>query len=89
MAPTTLRTIDANALAASLVGDTIYANVSMVGAAWQLGLVPVSLKALLRAIELNGVKIEENQAGIYLGPNCGGTIPTRIEPLARRLKRCP
>ncbi|MGI9236731.1 MAG: indolepyruvate ferredoxin oxidoreductase family protein [Woeseiaceae bacterium] len=55
-----LRAIDANSLSARLMGDTIFANVLMLGAAWQSGLVPVSLKALLRAIELNGVKIEEN-----------------------------
>ena len=52
--------IDANALAEELMGDTIFANVLMLGAAWQSGLVPVSLQALLRAIELNGIKIEEN-----------------------------
>ena len=55
-----LSTIDANALAEKLMGDTIFANVLMLGAAWQSGLVPVSLQALMRAIELNGVKIEEN-----------------------------
>ena len=55
-----LAAIDANALAEKLMGDTIYANVLMLGAAWQSGLVPVSLQALLRAIELNGVKVAEN-----------------------------
>ncbi len=75
-----LRTIDANALAASLVGDTIYANVLMVGAAWQSGLVPVSMKALLRAIELNGVKIEENQAAFAWG-RIAAANPDAIESL--------
>ena len=49
------------------MGDTIYANVMMVGAAWQLGLVPVSLDALLRAIELNGIKIDENKNAFTWG----------------------
>ncbi len=62
-----LTTLDANALAASLMGDTIYANVLLLGSAWQLGLVPVSLKALLRAIELNGIKIEANIKAFNLG----------------------
>ncbi len=62
-----LRTIDANALAEKLTGDTIYANVLMLGAAWQSGLVPVSLRALMRAIELNGVKIAENRAAFTWG----------------------
>ena len=62
-----LETIDANQLAERLMGDTIYANVLMVGCAWQLGLVPVSMQALLRAIELNGVKIEENKRAFAWG----------------------
>ncbi|MCP4300087.1 MAG: pyruvate ferredoxin oxidoreductase, partial [Gammaproteobacteria bacterium] len=62
-----LTTIDANHLAEQLMGDTIYANVLLVGCAWQTGLIPVSLKALLRAIELNGVKIEANQRAFTWG----------------------
>ncbi|MEJ2275795.1 MAG: hypothetical protein P8Y01_14700, partial [Woeseiaceae bacterium] len=37
------------------------------GAAWQAGLFPVSLEALLRAIELNGVKIDENKKAFAWG----------------------
>ena len=55
-----LATLDANRLAAALMGDTIYANVLTLGFAWQHGLVPVGLPALQRAIELNGVKVENN-----------------------------
>jgi indolepyruvate ferredoxin oxidoreductase len=60
-------TIDANKLAHRLMGDTIYANVLMLGCAWQAGLIPVSLDALLRAIELNGVKVEENKQAFTWG----------------------
>jgi indolepyruvate ferredoxin oxidoreductase len=62
-----LETLDANRLAERLMGDTIYANVIMVGCAWQQGLIPVSLAALLRAIELNGVKIDENKRAFTWG----------------------
>ncbi len=62
-----LTTVNANELAERLMGDTIYANVLLVGCAWQQGLIPVSLQALLRAIELNGVKIEENQRAFAWG----------------------
>lgn len=55
-----LASIDANRLAESLLGDTVFSNVMMLGYAWQNGLVPVSLSSLLRAIELNGVAIEKN-----------------------------
>ncbi|MDQ7079889.1 MAG: indolepyruvate ferredoxin oxidoreductase family protein, partial [Paracoccaceae bacterium] len=59
--------IDANALAERYLGDAVFANVIMLGMAWQKGLVPVSEAALRRAIELNGVAIERNQAALALG----------------------
>jgi len=62
-----LRTIDANTLAETLLGDTVYANIVMLGFAWQDGLVPVSLAALLRAIELNGVAVEHNKQAFAWG----------------------
>jgi indolepyruvate ferredoxin oxidoreductase len=62
-----LSAVNANALAESLLGDTVYANVMMLGFAWQQGLVPVSLAALLRAIELNGVTIEKNKEAFAWG----------------------
>ena len=37
-----LRSLDANRLSDALFGDTVFANVIMLGAAWQQGLVPVS-----------------------------------------------
>ena len=55
-----LSAVAANDLAAFLLGDTIYANVFMLGFAWQKGLVPVSANALLRAIELNAVAVDRN-----------------------------
>jgi indolepyruvate ferredoxin oxidoreductase len=62
-----LRTIDANALAETLLGDTVYANIIMLGFAWQEGLVPISLSALLRAIELNSVAVERNKQAFAWG----------------------
>ena len=62
-----LALLDANGLAHRLLGDTIFANVVMVGAAWQQGLVPVSLDALLRAIELNGVRVDDNKRAFTWG----------------------
>ncbi len=62
-----LSTIAANHLAESLLGNTIYSNVLMLGYAWQSGLIPVSLDAMLRAIELNGVAIDENKKAFGWG----------------------
>ena len=60
-------TLDANATAEKIMGNTIYANVLLLGCAWQQGLVPVSLAALLRAIELNAVEVEKNKQAFAWG----------------------
>jgi indolepyruvate ferredoxin oxidoreductase len=62
-----VETFDAQALATDFLGDTVTANVLALGIAWQRGLVPVSLPALQRAIELNGVAVEANQLAFALG----------------------
>ncbi|MFD3190547.1 indolepyruvate ferredoxin oxidoreductase family protein [Sedimentitalea sp. HM32M-2] len=62
-----LTALDANTAAERLLGDAVYANVLMLGFAWQQGLVPVSDAALHQAILLNGVQIERNRAAFALG----------------------
>ncbi len=52
--------IDANRLAVKLFGDSVFANVLMVGYAWQHGLLPVTKESLYRAIRLNAVAVETN-----------------------------
>jgi len=62
-----LSTVAANEFASRLLGNTIYANVLMLGFAWQKGLVPVSLDALQRALELNGVDVQKNKEAFGWG----------------------
>jgi indolepyruvate ferredoxin oxidoreductase len=59
--------LDANRLAEKLFGNAVFANMLLLGFGWQKGLVPVSLEALSRAIELNGVEIEKNVAAFAAG----------------------
>ncbi|QBF30696.1 indolepyruvate ferredoxin oxidoreductase family protein [Thalassococcus sp. S3] len=59
--------INANDLAEQLLGDAVFANVMMLGFAWQKGLVPVSDTALRQAIVLNGTAIDMNHAAFDLG----------------------
>jgi indolepyruvate ferredoxin oxidoreductase len=54
-------------LAETQLGDAIYANMIMLGFAWQKGVVPVSSRALYRAIRLNGVDAEANLQAFELG----------------------
>jgi indolepyruvate ferredoxin oxidoreductase len=59
--------IDATALAAALMGDSIAANLFMLGFAFQKGFVPLTLAAVERAIELNGVAVDANRRSFAWG----------------------
>ncbi len=59
--------IDATRIATALMGDSIAANLFMLGFAFQRGWIPVSLCALMRAIELNGVAAAANQQALQWG----------------------
>ncbi|BDB30373.1 MULTISPECIES: indolepyruvate ferredoxin oxidoreductase family protein [Cupriavidus] len=61
---------DAEQAAVQLLGDSIYTNPLMLGYAWQMGKVPLSHAALMRAMELNGVQIENNKAAFEWGRRC-------------------
>jgi len=64
--------MDANRMADRLLGDPVFANVILLGYAWQKGMVPVSLGALCRAIDLNGVAIEANLRALAIGRIAAG-----------------
>ncbi len=51
---------DAIGLAEALFDDHMMANMIVIGAAYQAGTLPMSAQAIERAIELNGVKVEDN-----------------------------
>ncbi len=59
--------LDANAIAGRLLGDLVFSNMLLFGFAWQKGLAPLSLAAVHRAIELNGVAVEKNKRAFALG----------------------
>jgi indolepyruvate ferredoxin oxidoreductase len=78
---------DANSLSERLMGDAVFANVMMLGFAWQKGLVPVGLEALRQAIELNGVAIEANHRAFLLGRVAAvkpDDLRAMLEPEARK-----
>ena len=58
---------DASALALRSLGDSIYSNMLVMGAAWQRGLVPLSLTAIREAIALNGAAVEANLRAFDIG----------------------
>ena len=67
VAPDQSAFVNATAIATQLLGDSIGANMFMLGVAYQRGLVPLSASGILRALELNGVAVEMNQNAFRLG----------------------
>ena len=58
---------DAYVLAEKALGDAIYSTMILLGTAWQAGQVPLSREAILRAVELNGAKVETNKRAFEIG----------------------
>ena len=73
--------VDATALATALLGDAIAANLFLLGHAFQRGAVPVSLAALLKAIEINGVAVQANKLALQWGRLAAVDLP-RVKRLA-------
>ena len=97
-----LHVVDATQLATALMGDAIAANLFMLGYAWQQGLVPLSLDAIMRAVELNAAAVEMNKTAFAWGrlavvepaavAEAAGVIrnaPTRAEATPRELPLLP
>jgi indolepyruvate ferredoxin oxidoreductase len=58
---------DASDLAKAVLGDSIYSNMMVFGAAWQMGAIPVTFASISKAIELNGAAVERNKRAFDLG----------------------
>ena len=59
--------LDATWIARTILGDSIYANILLLGAAWQRGQLPLSLEALEQAIRLNGTAVNDNLMAFAIG----------------------
>jgi indolepyruvate ferredoxin oxidoreductase len=59
--------INAGGIANALFGQSIGANMFMVGYAYQLGAIPLSAAAIEKAIELNGEAVAMNRAAFHWG----------------------
>ncbi len=59
--------VEATRIATALLGDSIAANLFLVGFAWQKGLIPLSRESIEQAIELNGVAVKANLQAFLWG----------------------
>jgi indolepyruvate ferredoxin oxidoreductase len=80
--------VDATRLASLLLGHSIATNMFVLGFAWQRGWVPVSRAALMRAIELNGVAVADNQLAFEWGRRAAWD-PAATERVALRAESLP
>ena len=62
-----LHFVDAAALSKKLLGDSIYSNMLVFGAAWQMGAVPLTREAIEKSIELNGTAVDANKSAFAYG----------------------
>ena len=58
---------DATELARVVMGDSIYSNMIVFGAAWQKGAIPVRLEPIQEAIRMNGTAVEANLRAFEIG----------------------
>ncbi|WP_237065465.1 indolepyruvate ferredoxin oxidoreductase family protein [Microbulbifer guangxiensis] len=68
-------TVEGHRLTSRALGDTLAANIFMLGYAWQRGLLPLEQASLLQAIQLNGVAVEANLQGFAAGRLAAGNRP--------------
>jgi indolepyruvate ferredoxin oxidoreductase len=85
--------VDATGLATELMGDAIFTNPFLMGYAFQKGLIPLSSKSILQAIELNGAAVEKNKTAFDWGRRAAvdlrsvqkAAIPPEAKPESQRL----
>jgi indolepyruvate ferredoxin oxidoreductase len=80
--PANTHFINASALATALLGQSIGANMFMLGYAYQLGTLPISAEALEKAIEMNGEAVAMNHAAFRWGRRAAVDL-AGVEALAR------
>lgn len=73
--------LDAQEIAERLCGDVMAANMVVLGAAWQCGLLPVSLGSIRTAIRMNGVEVGRTLTAFDWG-RAVVAVPERLAPPA-------
>jgi indolepyruvate ferredoxin oxidoreductase len=74
--------VDAGRLATALLGNSIGANMFMLGYAYQLGALPLSAEAVEKAIEMNGEAVAMNVAAFRYGRRAA-VDPSKLESLVK------
>ncbi len=67
--------LEGQRLASALLGDAIAANMFLLGAAWQLGQIPLQQASIERAMTLNGVAVDMNKQAFLWGRRAAHDLP--------------
>jgi indolepyruvate ferredoxin oxidoreductase len=74
--------IDATRAATALLGNSVGANIFLVGYAYQIGAIPLSAASIEEAIELNGEAVEMNKSALRWG-RLAAIDPAAVETLIK------
>src|SRR5216683_3318313 len=74
--------VNASALSTALLGQSLGANMFMLGYAYQLGALPISAEAIEKAIEMNGEAVAMNHAAFRWGRRAAVDLAA-VEALAK------
>ncbi len=80
--PANTHFVNASALSTALLGQSLGANMFMLGYAYQLGALPISAEAIEKAIEMNGEAVVMNHAAFRWGRRAAVDLAD-VEALAR------
>jgi indolepyruvate ferredoxin oxidoreductase len=80
--------VDASRLATALLGQSLGANMFMLGYAWQIGALPLSAESIERAIGLNGEAVDMNHAAFRWGRRAAVDLAA-VEALAKPATQDP
>jgi indolepyruvate ferredoxin oxidoreductase len=80
--PANTHFVNASALSTTLLGQSLGANMFMLGYAYQLGTLPISAEAIEKAIEMNGEAVAMNHAAFRWGRRAAVDL-AGVEMLAR------
>lgn len=65
--PDSVAWLPAQSIAVSVFGDAIFANPVMLGYAWQMGWLPLTIESIRQAVRLNGQQVDRNLMALRVG----------------------
>lgn len=81
--------LPATELAKALLGHAVYTNILLLGYAWQLGQLPLTLDSIHRTIALNGTAVEQNILAFHWGRKAALDLPAVLREAGLEMATAP